>query len=49
MRSALRPDLLDRIFTYDVAKDGKRFLLNCYVKPGHVSPLTILLSAANGD
>jgi len=37
------------IFTYDVAKDGKRFLLNCYVKPGHVSPLTILLSAANGD
>jgi hypothetical protein len=32
-----------------VAKDGKRFLLNRYVKPGLVSPLTILLNAANSD
>jgi hypothetical protein len=31
------------IFTYDVAKDGKRFLVNRYVKPEHVAPLTILL------
>jgi hypothetical protein len=37
------------IFTYDVAKDGKRFLVNRYVKPEHVPPLTILLNAANGD
>ena len=34
------------IFTYDVAKDGKRFLVNRYVKPEHVAPLTILLNAA---
>jgi hypothetical protein len=37
------------VFTYDVAKDGKRFLVNRYVKPEHVAPLTILLSAANGN
>jgi Tol biopolymer transport system component len=30
-------------FTYDVAKDGKRFLVNRYVSPEHVAPLTILL------
>ena len=34
------------VFTYDVAKDGKRFLVNRYVKPDHVPPLTILLHAA---
>ena len=32
------------VFTYDVAKDGKRFLVNRYVKPEHVPPLTILLT-----
>ena len=37
------------VFTYDVTKDGKRFLVNRYVKPEHVPPLTILLNAANGD
>ncbi len=37
------------VFTYDVAKDGKRFLVNRYVKPEHVAPLTILLNAANGN
>ena len=37
------------VFTYDVAKDGNRFLVNRYVKPEHVPPLTILLNAANGD
>jgi Tol biopolymer transport system component len=36
------------VFTYDVAKDGKRFLVNRYQKPEHVAPLTILLSTANG-
>ncbi|MGA8554817.1 MAG: protein kinase [Candidatus Acidiferrales bacterium] len=35
------------VFTYDVAKDGNRFLVNRYVKPEHVAPLTILLNAAN--
>ena len=34
------------VFTYDVTKDGKRFLVNRYVRPEHVPPLTILLNAA---
>jgi eukaryotic-like serine/threonine-protein kinase len=33
------------VFTYDVAKDGKRFLVNRFVKPEHVPPLTVLLNA----
>ena len=33
------------VFTYDVAKDGKRFLVNRFVKPDHVPPLTVLLNA----
>ena len=37
------------VFTYDVAKDGKRFLVNRYVKPEHVAPLTILLTAPTGN
>ena len=37
------------IFTYDVTKDGKRFLVNRYVKPEHVPPLTIVLNAASSD
>ena len=32
------------VFTYDVAKDGKRFLVDRYVKPEHVAPLTVLLN-----
>jgi len=32
------------ICTYDVAKDGKRFLVNRYVNPEHIPPLTILLN-----
>ena len=35
------------VFTYDVAKDGKRFLVNRYLKPEHVPPLTILLNVPN--
>jgi eukaryotic-like serine/threonine-protein kinase len=37
------------LFTYDVGKDGKRFLVNRYVKPEHVAPLTVLLNVANRD
>ena len=37
------------VFTYDVAKDGKRFLVNRYVKPEHVPPLTILLNVPSGN
>jgi eukaryotic-like serine/threonine-protein kinase len=35
------------LFSYDVTKDGKRFLVNRYVKPEHVAPLTILLNDAS--
>jgi Tol biopolymer transport system component len=37
------------VFTYDVAKDGKRFLVNRYVKPEHVAPLMILLNTTSGN
>ena len=33
------------LFTYDVARDGKRFLVNRYLKPDYVQPLTVLLNA----
>lgn len=33
-------------FSYDVSKDGKRFLVNRYVKPDHVPPLSIVLNAS---
>lgn len=33
------------VFTYDVSKDGNRFLVNRYQKPEHVPPLTILLNS----
>jgi Tol biopolymer transport system component len=34
------------VFSYDVSKDGKRFLVNRYVKPERIEPLTILLPGA---
>jgi len=33
-------------FSYDVTKDGKRFLVNRYVKPERITPLTIVLNAS---
>ncbi|HEY3930438.1 MAG TPA: protein kinase [Candidatus Koribacter sp.] len=33
------------LFSYDVTKDGKRFLVNEYVKPAHIDPLSIVLHA----
>ncbi len=33
------------MFTYDVTKDGQRFLVNRYVPPQRTEPLTILLNA----
>src|SRR5262249_27224506 len=30
-------------FSYDVAGDGKHFLVNQYVKPNHIKPFTLLL------
>ena len=32
------------LFTYDVTKDGSRFLVNRYEKPAHIAPLTIILN-----
>jgi eukaryotic-like serine/threonine-protein kinase len=36
------------LFSYDVAKDGQRFLVNRYAKPQQVIPLHIVLSATAG-
>jgi len=36
------------LYTYDVSKDGKLFLVNSYVKPDHVEPLTVVLNATEG-
>ena len=33
------------LFTYDVTKDGQRFLINRYVKPQPVAPLHVVLNA----
>lgn len=33
------------IFSYDVTKDGKRFLVNRYARPEQVTPLTVVLHA----
>ncbi|HEV7551236.1 MAG TPA: protein kinase [Candidatus Angelobacter sp.] len=35
------------LFTYDVNRDGKRFLVNRYIKPEHVRPLTVILNATS--
>ncbi len=32
------------LFTYDVAKDGKRFLVNRYARPEHIAPLNVVLN-----
>jgi eukaryotic-like serine/threonine-protein kinase len=33
------------LFTYDVTPDGQRFLVNRYVKPDHIAPLSVVLNA----
>jgi serine/threonine protein kinase len=35
-------------FSYDVTKDGQRFLVNKYAKPAQVAPLHIVLNATSG-
>jgi Tol biopolymer transport system component len=35
-------------YTYDVTKDGQRFLVNRFVKADHPTPLTIVLNATAG-
>ena len=34
------------VITYDVSKDGKRFLVNRYMKPAMVKPLKIALNVS---
>ncbi|MBV9574129.1 MAG: serine/threonine-protein kinase [Acidobacteriales bacterium] len=36
-------------FTYDVAKDGQRFLVNRYLSSEHPNPLTIILNATSAE
>jgi hypothetical protein len=36
------------LFSYDVAKDGQRFLVSRYVKPEQVAPLRIVLNSTAG-
>ena len=36
-------------YTYDVTKDGRRFLVNRFVKADHPTPLTIVLNATAGE
>jgi hypothetical protein len=37
------------IFSYDVAKDGEHFLVNRYVQPDHIEPLTVVFHASVND
>ena len=37
------------IFTYDVTADGKRFLVDRYVKPEQTPPLSIILHATGSS
>jgi Tol biopolymer transport system component len=34
------------VVTYDVSKDGQRFLVNRYVRPSHITPLTVIFNAS---
>jgi hypothetical protein len=37
------------LFTYDVTSDGKRFLVNRYLKPSSVPPFSIILNATEHE
>jgi tryptophanase len=34
------------LYSYDVAPDGARFLVNSYVKPAYIRPLMVILNAS---
>jgi Tol biopolymer transport system component len=36
------------MFSYDVTKDGQRFLVNRYAKPAQVAPLHVILNSTAG-
>jgi len=42
---ARAPFASNDLYSYDAAPDGKRFLVNRYLKPEHVPPLTVVLNA----
>jgi len=37
------------VFNYDVARDGRRFLVNQYVKPDQAAPLNIVINAGGAE
>ena len=49
-RARVRPRLSNTdLFSYDVTKDGRRFIVNQYVPPSSVAPLDILLNATAAE
>ena len=49
-RARVRPRLSNTdLFSYDVTKDGSRFIVNRYVPPSSVAPLDILLNATAAE
>jgi Tol biopolymer transport system component len=49
-RARVRPRLSNSdLFSYDVTKDGSRFIVNRYVPPSSVAPLDILLNATAAE
>jgi Tol biopolymer transport system component len=45
-RAPVRPPISNNdIFSYDVTKDGRRFIVNRFVRPSPVAPLNIILNA----
>jgi len=49
-RARVRPRLSNTdLFSYDVTKDGSRFIVNRYVPPSSVAPLEILLNATAAE
>jgi hypothetical protein len=37
------------LYTYDVTRDGQRFLVNRFLKANHPTPLTIILNATANE
>lgn len=49
-RAPVRPPISNTdFFSYDVTKDGRRFIVNRYVRPSAVAPLNIILNATAAE
>ena len=49
-RAPVRPPISNTdFFSYDVTKDGRRFIVNRYVRPSPVAPLNIILNATAAE